>query len=460
MAVRRREHHHRVAADIDPLAAAARLAAAGLADTYVVYERGGRWSFAGGALAEIRLDQRGVHARWGGRKRRLPLSDHPLRGVGELLAELPVAGWRAYGWASFELAYLLHGMADAGDETLLHLVVPEFEVHLDATGATLRGTDPAMLQVLADLATEPAPDPGYTAAPHVVDLMAGAGYRDAVTAAVEEIRGRQFQKVILSRVVPVEFAVDFPGTYVVGRRANNPARSFLLDVGGRQCTGFSPETIVEVSADGRVTTQPLAGTRARSDNAAETARLAEDLLSDPKEIFEHAVSVKLAYQEMARCCAPGTVNVAEFMDVKERGSVQHLGSAVTGQLAAGHTAWDAFATLFPAVTASGIPKPAALAGIRRHELGRRGLYSGAVLTVDHTGELDAALVLRAVYRQGGQTWLRAGAGIVEPSRAAREYQETCEKLHSVALHVVAAHQPSEVAAGNPAVEAAAGTGAR
>jgi anthranilate/para-aminobenzoate synthase component I len=71
----------------------------------------------------------------------------------------------------------------------------------------------------------------------------------------------------------------------------------------------------------------------------------------------------------------------------------------------------------------------------------RGLYSGAVLTVEHNGALDAALVLRTIFQQDGKTWLRAGAGIVEQSRPDREFQETCEKLRSVALHLVARHAP-------------------
>ena len=79
---------------------------------------------------------------------------------------------------------------------------------------------------------------------------------------------------------------------------------------------------------------------------------------------------------------------------------------------------------------------AAFRCIRRHELQVRGLYSGAVLTIDHKGTLDAALVLRTIFQQNGKTWLRAGAGIVEQSRPEREFEETCEKLRSVALHLV------------------------
>ncbi len=52
------------------------------------------------------------------------------------------------------------------------------------------------------------------------------------------------------------------------------------------------------------------------------------------------------------------------------------------------------------------------------------------------GTLDAALVLRALIDEGAGPWLQAGAGIVGSSSPAREYAETCEKLRSVAQHLV------------------------
>ncbi|MGH3815232.1 MAG: chorismate-binding protein, partial [Pseudonocardiaceae bacterium] len=64
------------------------------------------------------------------------------------------------------------------------------------------------------------------------------------------------------------------------------------------------------------------------------------------------------------------------------------------------------------------------------------LYAGAVVAVTHEGALDAALVLRALYSTGGRAWLRAGAGIVSGSTPEREFEETCEKLASIAPYVV------------------------
>jgi salicylate synthetase len=51
--------------------------------------------------------------------------------------------------------------------------------------------------------------------------------------------------------------------------------------------------------------------------------------------------------------------------------------------------------------------------------------------------LDAALSLRAAYECGGTTWLQAGAGIIASSTPEREFEETCEKLASLAPYLVA-----------------------
>jgi len=123
------------------------------------------------------------------------------------------------------------------------------------------------------------------------------------------------------------------------------------------------------------------------------------------------------------------------MRVLERGSVQHLASRVKGVLAEGATAWTVLEKLFPAVTASGIPKKEALESIIRHEGRKRGLYSGCVLVAGSNGALDATLVLRAVYQEGGRCWLQAGAGLVPHSMPEREWEETSEKLESVAPYL-------------------------
>lgn len=426
----------------DSLTSIAALADSGLFDDYVVYERAGSWTFAGGALAVITLDAEQVHSRGPEGESSTPWSGSPTRAVQAALAEIPVAAWTAYGWFGFEFAGVIPALACPGAAApageLARVVIPRVEVRVDGGRVVVRTVDAAEAERVRQLVTADRAVRDFQPTP--IDVRAGGDdYRQRVAHAVKEIKAGEYQKVILSRGVPVPFPVDVVATYLVGRRGNTPARSFLLQLDGLRAAGFSPELVVSVDTEGRVTTEPLAGTRAFGRGSGPDARARLELESDPKEIFEHAVSVRTAQEELDTICRPGTVAVGDFMRVRERGSVQHLGSTVHGVLADSRTAWDALEVLFPSVTASGIPKPDALDAILRLD-GRRGLYSGAVFTASHDGSLEATLVLRAVYQQDGNTWLRAGAGIVAESTPDRELEETCEKLGSIAPFLVPAER--------------------
>ncbi|MDO4019226.1 salicylate synthase [Clavibacter michiganensis] len=455
----------------DPLGAVADLARAFRDEPHVILEEAGRFSCAIGAWAEVVVDRRVVRLRVRGEAEVVvPWRDRPLRVVDRLLAGLGPDRGRAYGTACFELARAHAGMpvaAEAGE--LLHVILPRTEVVIADGLATVRSGDAreaaevARILGAAEPAPSPSPEPHPCPAPDrpgVVDPEEGrARYLAAVASGVAAIHAGELQKVVVSRRVPVTGEVDLPATFVRGRRANTPARSYLLGLGGIEAVGFSPEIVVAVDARGTVRTQPLAGTRALVADPIESRRLREELLSDAKEIHEHAISVKLAVEEMAPVCRPGSVRVEEFMVVEERGTVQHLGSRVAGELADGLTCWDALAALFPAVTASGVPKRAAFDLIRRLEGHDRDLYAGAVLRIEPDGALDAALALRTLFRRGDATWLQAGAGVVGASSPARELEETREKLASIADHVVRAREPGRAAHASASVDAGASAGA-
>jgi salicylate synthase len=438
---------HVIGIGIDPLESISLLAASMGDEDYFVYENEGTWTVALGVAAELWIDGDGGHLRGPAVRRDIAWADDPFARVQSLLAELPLRRWCAYGWASFELAYRMDGEQVAvGSERLLHLVVPRTEIRLTAERVRVRSMDDAVPAVVEEaLRGLPVDDRSSSLVQVDVGTPGAREYRAAVDRAVAAIEAKALDKVVLSRTVPVPADLDFVETYVAGRRMNSPARSFLMSLDGIDALGFSPETIVRVERSGAVMSQPLAGTRALTADPKENARLGRELLSDPKEVFEHAVSVKAVRDELGQVCDEDSLAITEFMGIQERGSAQHLASRLTGQLGRGGRAWDAFRALFPAVTATGVPKWAACALIRELEPERRGLYGGAVLTLDHEGVLDAALVLRALYRQHGRTWLRAGGGIVAQSRAARELEETCEKFGSLVRSLVP-RVPATVAA--------------
>jgi len=163
----------------------------------------------------------------------------------------------------------------------------------------------------------------------------------------------------------------------------------------------------------------------------------DELQSGSKETVEHAISVRNSLQEMSEIAEPGTAAVTDFTTVRERGSVQHLGSTNGARLHQSADRMDALETLFPAFTSSGIPKAVGVETILRLDEAPRGLYSDAVVKLSADGGMDAALTLRAAYECDGKTWLRAGAGIIGESQPDREFEETCQKLSTLAPCLVA-----------------------
>lgn len=353
-------------------------------------------------------------------------------------------GWRFYGVCNFALArHNYHIPLGNESDNLIRLFLPEIEYELNAGKLEIKAhSEDELLKekdtlayIMEDyknlLVNIKFSNVSVLDVNQLLDKNAEY-YKNIVDKCIKEIRNNKYQKAIMSRKISIGNRLNMPLSYVYGRIANNPERSYLISWDHMQALGFSPETVVEVNSNSIVSTFPLAGTRALvKDDPDMNRKLRRELLCDPKEIAEHAISVKLAFEELNRVCIPGSVAVSQYMSVIERGTVQHLGSRLVGHLKSGCNAWHALNMLFPAVTASGIPKHEAIEAIGRLENDPRNLYSGCVLTYDNTGAMDAALVLRTVFQTVDDTWLRAGAGIVEMSNPERELEETCEKLKSV-----------------------------
>ena len=136
--------------------------------------------------------------------------------------------------------------------------------------------------------------------------------------------------------------------------------------------GSSPEALVTVK-DGQATMHPIAGTRPRGGDPETDARLADDLLADDKGAGRTSHARRPGRNDLGGC-APGSVEVVEFMAVERYSHVMHLVSTVVGRLSDGRTAFDdAFGGDLPAGTLSGAPKPRAMEIIDDLEPVRRGL---------------------------------------------------------------------------------------
>jgi anthranilate synthase component 1 len=69
-----------------------------------------------------------------------------------------------------------------------------------------------------------------------------------------------------------------------------------------------------------------------------------------------------------------------------------------------------------------------LAGLEKSP---RGIYGGAAGYFSLTGDMDFAIVIRTIIKQGDTIAMRAGAGIVADSVPETEYAETINKAKAV-----------------------------
>jgi anthranilate synthase component 1 len=212
---------------------------------------------------------------------------------------------------------------------------------------------------------------------------------------------------------------------------------YLLRFDGFDVVGSSPEALVKVTGD-RALLHPIAGTRPRGATPQLDAELAAELLADPKERAEHVMLVDLGRNDLGRVCAPGSVEVVDFMSIERYSHVMHIVSTVVGTLAAGRDALDVLLACFPAGTVSGAPKPRAMEIIEALEPVRRGLYAGAVGYLGFAGDLDTAIAIRTALLRDGVAYVQAGAGIVADSEPELEDAECLNKAAAVLSAIAAA----------------------
>jgi anthranilate synthase component 1 len=264
-------------------------------------------------------------------------------------------------------------------------------------------------------------------------------HRANVELAKREIVAGEAFQVVVSQRFTMECPADALDVYRMLRLNNPSPYMYLIRLSdGIEIVGSSPEALVKVT-DREVLIHPIAGTRPRSDSPEEDHRLGEELLADPKERAEHLMLVDLGRNDLGRVCAPGTVEVVDFMQIERFSHVMHIVSTVTGELDKSSTPVDALFSVFPAGTLSGAPKPRAMEIIESLEKTRRGIYGGAIGYIDFTGNIDACIAIRTAVIYQGKAYVQAGGGIVADSDPETENQETMNKAAAVLSAIHAAN---------------------
>jgi anthranilate synthase component 1 len=321
-----------------------------------------------------------------------------------------------------------------------HKILVISHVHLDVEdlATEYRRATARIEDVIARLRSPLPPQPGYaprnyepqspvrpTPAP-IGSNVTRAHYEANVLAAQEYVMAGDIFQVQVSQRFSKPTAADSFTIYRALRTVNPSPYMFYIRTGEGDLVGASPEMLVQVQ-DGQVETRPIAGTRWRGKDAAEDEQLARDLLADEKERAEHLMLVDLGRNDIGRISVPGTVSVPTFMTIEKYSHVQHISSAVTGQLRADMKPIDALRACFPAGTVTGAPKIRAMEIIAELEGEQRGVYAGGVGHVGFNGDLDICIALRTMVVKDGVAYAQAAGGVVADSTPEYEYNESRNK---------------------------------
>jgi para-aminobenzoate synthetase component 1 len=189
---------------------------------------------------------------------------------------------------------------------------------------------------------------------------------------------------------------------------------------------FSPETFVQIR-NGIISSYPMKGTI-----DAQLPDAAELLLGDAKESAEHHTIVDLIRNDIAMVANDVRVERFKYLEkiITHHGELLQMSSEIKGILPANYREQlgDILLRLLPAGSISGAPKHKTLKIISSTENYQRGYYTGIFGYFD--GEnLDSAVMIRFIEKQGDALWFKSGGGITAMSQVEAEYEELKQKIY-------------------------------
>jgi menaquinone-specific isochorismate synthase len=349
-------------------------------------------------------------------------SDHEPRGA-----------WRAFPAARFQVpSFELQGDG-SGDAWLRARALVSGEDAGDVL-ARLRRDAEALRAELASL-SEGAPPASPPVSGHKATTERRT-WEEAVEASLDAIRRGAVSKVVLARTLDVDVDAD-PAPVAMRLWEANPGAHvfFFQPEAGAALVGAAPETVATLR-DGVFHATAVAGSIGRGATPREQAELAATLLASEKDRHEH----RIVLDDMVARLATVThqIRTDPQPHVLTLARIQHLETEIRASVPPDTGVLDLVRLLHPTAAVCGLPRDAVLSFLAGAEPFDRGWYAGPVGWMDGEGNGMFAPALRSAVLHDGTWRLFAGAGIVEGSVPALEWEETAMKFTPVLEALAAA----------------------
>jgi menaquinone-specific isochorismate synthase len=252
-------------------------------------------------------------------------------------------------------------------------------------------------------------------------------WKNGIDRAYEMFAAGRLDKIVLARKTTLLFDDYLDNVRVIKRLKKTNPNAFhfcFQQKEGVSFVGATPERLYKRDKN-KIFTEAIAGTRPRGKTEEHDNFLKEDLLSCEKDLREHRYVVDKIRGVLLKTCR----NIVEDDEVNiiENTYVQHLCYKMRGELRSGITDAQILRDIHPTPAVGGYPSEIAMKKIDEMESFDRGWYAGPVGWVNHSAA-EFAVALRSGLIRNNSLALFAGAGIVEGSKAADEWDEIDNKI--------------------------------
>ena len=385
------------------------------------------------------------------------LEKYKLEGVRpkELGKEIFCGGWA--GYFSYELGRCIEQLPET---TVDDLNMPAVRIgfydrliaydNIEKTGwliaMAIGGDDQTSQEKLGDLETllekSQAIEVGEAAKVDIEDVdlsstrcnMDKRYYLDSIEKIKRYIYDGDVYQINFSQRFECDYNAEAVKLFHWQNRYNPSPYAAYIDAGNHQIVSASPEMFVTV-CDGRISTKPIKGTRARVDetNGGKKINAAnfDQLAKCEKEQAELNMIIDLERNDMARICKAGTRKVVQRRTIESYPTVFHAVATVAGELKNGVGFCDILKAMFPGGSITGAPKIRSMEIIDETEPTARGVYTGSIGFIGIDGNACLNIAIRTIIISGQKAFAQTGGGIVADSDPQAEWNETIIKARAL-----------------------------
>ena len=257
-------------------------------------------------------------------------------------------------------------------------------------------------------------------------------FKDAVNKALLFSEHTHLDKVVLSRAIDVKTTVAINATNMATILYQQNPNAFVFSIpqsDGTTLIGASPELLVK-KQNKQVTSNPLAGSRKRTNSLAENNKNYHELWQCEKDRYEHKLVADAVFKHLDPFCQ--TLYTPEAPSIIETPTMLHLSTKIDGTLTSDNTSvLELVYALHPTPAVCGTPPALAKATIKYLEGYDRAKFGGAVGWMDAEGNGEWVVTIRCGVIKQNNIRLYAGAGIVSGSDPIAEFAETEAKFNTM-----------------------------